>query len=86
MLFILSSFLPIDLTIRFEQNTYFVSEGNTVEVCLILSGSTEVNVSVNINIEEGTASAYFKALQNFVLHLYIVFVQVRVITLLRYPS
>ena len=57
MLFILSSFLSIDLIIRFEQNTYAVSEGNTVEVCLILSGSTEVNVSVNISIEEGTASA-----------------------------
>ena len=48
---------PTDVTIGFEADNYSVVEGSTVDACLILNGSTEVNVVVNLLVGEGgTAS------------------------------
>ena len=45
-----------DVTIEFEDDGASVSEGSTVDVCLILIGNIEVNVPVNLTFEEETAS------------------------------
>lgn len=45
------------MTINFEADSYSLSEGNIEDLCLIMTGSTEVDVLVNIHVgEEGTAS------------------------------
>lgn len=74
------------MTINFEADSYSLSEGNTEDLCLILTGSTEVDVLVNLHVgEEGTAS-----MLNFcsVIHYLklCTFYQVRMTTELRLPS
>ena len=44
-----------DVMVDFETYNSSVLEGNSVDICLILSGATEVNVSVNLIVQEETA-------------------------------
>ena len=46
------------MTVNFEADNYSVAEGSAQEICLILNGSTEVSVVVNLVGEEGTASMF----------------------------
>ena len=46
------------MTVNFEADNYSVDEGSAEEICLILNGSTEVSVVVNLVGEEGTASTF----------------------------
>ena len=72
------------MTVNFEADNYSVAEGSAEEICLILNGSTEVSVVVNLVGEEGTASTFesFK----WSIPNYCCFVQVGVTTLLTLPS
>lgn len=44
------------MTVDFEAASYSVSEGGAIDVCLILTGNTEINVVVTLQVEDGTAS------------------------------
>ena len=45
-----------DVMVDFETHNSSVPEGNSVDICLILVGVTEVNVSVSLIVQEETAS------------------------------
>ena len=44
------------MTINFEETTYSASEGEVRDVCLILTGQTDIDVSAAIQVTPGTAS------------------------------
>ena len=44
------------MTIDFEETTYSASEGEVRDVCLILTGQTDIDVSAAIQVTPGTAS------------------------------
>lgn len=46
------------MTITFEENSYSVSEGGTTDVCLLLNGNTDIDISVNLQIGASTAGMY----------------------------
>ena len=52
--FILSN--TTDVTIDFEETSYSLSEGNATDICLNLTGTAEVDVSVDLHIEQQSAS------------------------------
>lgn len=47
-----------DVTITFEESSYSVVEGSTTDVCLLLNGNTDIDISVTLQVEETTASMY----------------------------
>lgn len=49
---------PTDVTITFEESSYSVTEGGTTDVCLLLNGNTDIDISVNLQIGASTASMY----------------------------
>ena len=46
-----------DVTIRFEENSYSISEGNEVDVCQLLVGETDIEIPVVLSIEDVTTNS-----------------------------
>ena len=49
-------YLHTDVEINFEEATYSALEGEVREVCLVLTGQTDIDVSATVQVAPGTAS------------------------------
>ena len=46
-----------DVTIAFEEMSYSVLEGREIDVCLILTGTTDIDVSANLQVGDITTAS-----------------------------
>ena len=62
----------LDVTVEFEATNSSVPEGTALEVCLILAGNSDFDVTVTLQVEDGTTSMFDTYKIKFIHDLYCV--------------